>query len=227
MRAKLLAVALGVASAATVATALADPPVAQPPPAQPDQAIFDNYSPTALTAGVGGEATLTCERTERGNLAGCRLLEETPIGQGFGAAALALASRSADGCGPPVPPSWRAARPIRFTFTASPTAIAPYALRPGWMVAAPKWRLLPNSEQFLRFYPERASRRRIQGKAVLQCLATADGRMSHCDVIAEDPVGYDFGKAAVQLSTLFGIDPAECDGHLAGATVLIPINFKP
>src|SRR5580658_4374393 len=81
-------------------TAVADPP--QPPPAG-SPPVLGFYPQAALAAGVGGEATLLCARTEHGALVDCKLREEQPTGQGFGAAALALAAQSVDGCGRSLP----------------------------------------------------------------------------------------------------------------------------
>jgi len=183
------------------------------------------YPTAALAGGVSGEATLLCERTEHGALVACRVGEEQPSGQGFGAAALALAAKSADGCGP-LPPTARVSRPIRFTFRASPAAISPDPRQTGWILNLPEWKRTPASDQFLHIYPERAAHDHVEGQAVIQCVVGADGRMSECQAIAESRHDYGFGKAALALTPLFVVGAHTCGGHFAGGTIDILINFQ-
>jgi len=158
------------------------------------QTDLPDYPKDALAAGVGGAATLICERTEHGALAACRILDETPDGKGFGAAALALAGKSAEGCGSSLPPAARGPRPIRFTFTATSPAVVPDPRREGWILASPRWRRLPLAEHFLRFYPERAAHDRVEGEAIVQCVVGGDGRMKPCDATAENPMAMGSAK---------------------------------
>jgi TonB family protein len=220
-----VATLVALAVAATVSAAAADTSSVAPSTTLPDS-VLSYYPATALAAGTDGEATLLCGRTEHGALIDCQPGEEQPTGQGFAAAALALAAKSADGCGRPLPVTARFVQPIRFTFRASPGAIAPDPRRPGWIFALPSWRLLPGADEWHRFYPERAAHDRVEGQAVVQCVAAADGRMTGCEVSAESQHGYDFGKAALGLSALFAVDPKTCHGDVAGTTGIILIRFQ-
>ncbi len=49
------------------------------------------YPPRALENGIEGSATLVCLVTTQGTLSACDIATETPVGQGFGKAALKLA----------------------------------------------------------------------------------------------------------------------------------------
>lgn len=76
--------------------ALADPAAIGKPewaslPAQIDVARL--YPPAARKARVGGRGVINCRVGAGGALEDCRLVSETPAGQGFGEAALALAPR--------------------------------------------------------------------------------------------------------------------------------------
>src|SRR6185503_5853162 len=52
-----------------------------------------NYYPkAAAAANVEGQATIACRVTKEGTLSECRVAEESPPGQGFGEAALGLAT---------------------------------------------------------------------------------------------------------------------------------------
>lgn len=210
--------------AIAAATAVAEPlPVETGTHSAP---IASFYPAAALAAGIGGEATLFCERTAGGALANCRLSEEQPVGQGFGAAALALASKSANGCGTPLPQGWSGtSHPIRFTFQPSPVAIEPDPRLPGWTLTKAVWRKTPTGDDFVRVYPKRALDENISGAAVVQCIAGPDGRLTKCQAIAESPAGFEFGKAALALSKLFAFDRTTCSGHFAGASIVIPIQF--
>jgi TonB family protein len=44
--------------------------------------------------GVGGRAVLRCKINDIGDLAGCKIVEETPKGLGFGKAAMALRTKT-------------------------------------------------------------------------------------------------------------------------------------
>jgi TonB family protein len=152
--------------------------------------------------------------------------EEQPLGQGFGAAALALAAKSVDGCGRPLPPAMRVMRPVRFTFRASPPAITPDPRQPGWILNVTVWRHVASGEQFARFYPERAALFQIGGEAVVQCAVDADGKLVDCQAIAESRHDFDFGKAALGLSPLFQVDRRACR-QVSEPIVVYPIVFQP
>jgi hypothetical protein len=219
---RLICLTLWVLAAAT--TAFADAPSVETEASQLPVASF--YPAAALAAGISGEATLLCERSANGALAACRISEEQPVGQGFGAAALALAAKSADGCGGSLSPGARTSRPIRFSFRAPPGTVEPDPRQPGWTLTTPAWRKVPEGHSFLRFYPEQAARNHVTGETAIQCIAATDGRMVQCQAIAETPAGFDFGKAALAISTLFAVSQATCGGHFAGASIVIPIRFQ-
>jgi TonB family protein len=59
----------------------------------PTAELIEAYYPIyAAMTGVEGHATLECRVSAEGSLYGCRVTEETPIGEHFGEAALAMAS---------------------------------------------------------------------------------------------------------------------------------------
>lgn len=84
-----------------VAELKVDPPPA-PPPADPvirnptwltqpgAEELARHYPDRALRRDVEGSATIGCNVTARGSLTGCRVVSETPAGEGFGAAAVKL-----------------------------------------------------------------------------------------------------------------------------------------
>jgi protein TonB len=53
--------------------------------------IMAHYPPDALAQGVSGSALVECEVVSGGVLDHCRVVQETPAGQGFGEAAVQVA----------------------------------------------------------------------------------------------------------------------------------------
>ncbi len=77
-----------------------------------------------------------------------------------------------------------------------------------------------------RYYPPRAQALGRKGSAVIKCVVTDTGSVDHCVVVSEDPPGYGFGEAALQMSCLFKMKPKTPDGRaVSGAEVTIPLKF--
>ena len=55
--------------------------------------LLDVYPPAAMQQNIQGSATLDCVFLQTGRIGDCQLIEETPRGSGFGAAALRLVDR--------------------------------------------------------------------------------------------------------------------------------------
>src|SRR5580692_1228994 len=79
-------------------------PVWDKAPAQEDWAKA--YPVHAAQAGISGAVKIKCAATSAGLLSDCSVIQETPTGEGFGAAALSLATgmalKATDGSGQPV-----------------------------------------------------------------------------------------------------------------------------
>jgi TonB family protein len=89
-----------------------------------------------------------------------------------------------------------------------------------------EWRSLPDANGMARYYPERATKEGIAGRAVIDCRLTAEGRADDCKVVSETPEGYGFGEAAVKMSVIFAFVPPMRDGKpVDDARRLIPISF--
>jgi hypothetical protein len=76
---------------------------------------------------------------------------------------------------------------------------------------------VPDGDQFSQYFPERAQRFEISGKARMQCVADA-GQLAACQLIHEWPAGFGFGDAALKLAHLFRTSGA--------GPVTVPINFR-
>jgi len=108
--------------------------------------------------------------------------------------------------------------------TSPPQGEAPPAPKP---VIRPNWEKIPQVDQFLHYYPERAMRLGISGKATIQCRVNKDGGVFDCQIVSEEPADAGFGAAAVKLSPYFKMKTRTPDGTpVDGGTVRIPIVFN-
>ena len=77
-------------------------PTVSKPSSDPAWSPAKRYWPSkAAKAGVGGEATMACQVTDKGKLNACAVISATPPEFEFGAAALKMASSGAITAGPP------------------------------------------------------------------------------------------------------------------------------
>jgi hypothetical protein len=201
---------LSLAALAFAATAAADP--------APAPSVLAYYPPAALAAGISGVASISCASTEHGGFTDCRLVSETPDGQGFGAAALAIAAHAYQCRDIHLTDVQRQPQTTRFQFTAAPLSITPDVLRPGWLIGDVAWSRQPDDIQVDRVYPQAAKEKLIQGGAVMQCAVVADGGLTACRILNEKPLGYGFADALLQLAPIYRVK-APCGADIAGLTV--------
>ena len=107
-----------------------------------------------------------------------------------------------------------------------PPAPAPEIKRPS-VISRPDWARKPSGEDIARFYPERAQRMSVEGRATLSCSVTSKGTLADCSVVSEEPADQDFGSAAMRMAKLFKMKPQALDGSpVDGGTVRIPLSFR-
>jgi hypothetical protein len=214
--------------AASPATALKVPPAGAAASAstQPD-AVLVFYPAAARAAGVEGSAVIRCVHDEHMGVKNCVLVSETPAGQGFGAAAMAMAAKAPDNPKlnfadePGKPP-----QDIEIKFTQHPLEIRPDITTVPHIVGRPAIVTAPSSAQIQAAYPERALADQIDGKAAMDCYVTAEGKLASCRIAGELPTGYGFGQATLDLAGDFVMKPRTLDGEPAGgALVRLGVNF--
>jgi hypothetical protein len=207
---------------------------AQPAPAQPTQRQAPDpalvyYPPAAKAAGVEGQAVLSCGHDEHLAVKRCTLVSETPVGQGFGAAALAMAAQSPDN--PKVNLPDELAKPpeqVTIRFTLRPPQIIPDITRMAHTQAKPQVITQPTAAQIQAAYPERALADQVQGAAAIDCQVMIDGKLASCRVAGELPAGYGFGQAVLDLADDFVMKPRSVDGEpVGGAMVRVGVSFSP
>jgi TonB family protein len=95
------------------------------------------------------------------------------------------------------------------------------------VITSPDWLRRPSGEEVARYYPDRAMRLGLEGRAVLSCEVSAAGVLVDCSVTSEEPADGGFGEAALRMTRLFKMRPMTRDGRLVGGSrVRIPINFR-
>jgi TonB family protein len=88
------------------------------------------------------------------------------------------------------------------------------------------WTRMPSGDDIARVYPPRAEQMNRSGRAIINCSVTAQGTLSDCSIVSEDPPEFGFGEAALRLAHLFKMNPTTPSGvAVTDATVKIPIHF--
>jgi len=197
----------------------------------------------ALRSGLGGHVLIRCSVSTQGALHDREVLEETPVGAGFGRAALALTPqflmRPETVNGKPV----EATISIPITFKGSPSGAEVPTVSPppagtriprpdnqnnGLVVTGLTWLQAPTYAQVVEAYPARARATRVGGHVDLNCRLGVEGRPDFCEVLAEEPRGQGFGDAARKLTHDFRGPLTDGNGvSIRGASVQIPFVFAP
>jgi len=204
---------------------LAAAPALADPPRPPDPALAF-YPAAAKAAGLEGQATIRCGRDAQMKLAGCVLVSETPAGQGFGAAALALAAASEDN--PKLDVTDPALlKPAEFTvaFRPRPPSVDPDLSGMSHILTRPTVAHAPSAADMARYVPTGAAF--VGGHVDLQCHVSAEGHLFECHVLQESPPHLRLGEAATQIAEqLYRLTPALVDGQPdPSAEVEVPIDF--
>ncbi len=130
---------------------------------------------------------------------------------------------------PPPPPEQRVPPPDMSappTPTPIPVAVDPPPAPPSPVLTGMVWLQRPSSQDFNRYYPSRAMEREQEGRVMLDCLVSADGRIA-CTVVSEDPTGWGFGEAAIRISRNFRAAAQTSDGRATtGGRTRVPITFR-
>lgn len=88
-----------------------------------------------------------------------------------------------------------------------------------------QWISRPTAQSFDEFYPFAARNANIEGRAALDCLVNADGSL-RCLVADENPIGADFGQAALHIAQSFRVLRDAGGASAVGKRVRIPITFR-
>ncbi len=112
--------------------------------------------------------------------------------------------------------------PVALAVVAPPSA--PLLREP--RITDPDWLRRPSADDIARYYPDRAQRQGVEGRATLSCEVDVSGKLQRCAVADETPGDQGFGKAALELSRQFLLKPMTRDGEAVEARIEIPLRFK-
>jgi TonB family protein len=89
------------------------------------------------------------------------------------------------------------------------------------------WVATPTGQDIANVYPPTAVQAGKSGAVLLECKVATEGALEACNVQIEDPVGLEFGMAALELAPLFKMAANAPDGSaVAGRTIRVPIMFS-
>jgi TonB family protein len=89
------------------------------------------------------------------------------------------------------------------------------------------WVATPTGQDIANVYPPNAVEAGKGGAVLLDCRVATEGSLEACKVEIEDPVGLEFGQAALELAPLFKMTATAPDGSgTAGRRIRIPIMFQ-
>jgi hypothetical protein len=218
-----LACALAWSLAATQAhaaenTTLTDPVWMQQAPSFAD--VVAAYPALAKASRKEGKVRLNCAFDADGRLNPCQVVDEIPRGAGFAKAALALSTRFQG------PTTLANGHNIAGSHAQLWIKFAPDLLTAS-NVLVPEWSALPTAAQFQGAFPEAAAKAGVlKARAAMTCKVGADGGLTGCVSVFEEPTGYGFGEQTLPLAPLFKVKLWGDDGRpVVGGTVRAPIRY--
>lgn len=75
-------------------------------------------------------------------------------------------------------------------------------------------------------YPPDAKRNKVEGRVVVRCLITSDGKADKMEVVESEPTGV-FDENAVKSLKYWQFRPGVLKGEMVDTWVKIPLSFKP
>ncbi|KRA61856.1 hypothetical protein ASD79_07055 [Caulobacter sp. Root655] len=195
-----------------------DPPWTSTPSSTQVRAAWPADAKGATT----GQVALRCELNKAGGLTSCEVLSEIPAGKGFGKAARSLA------------PAFQVAfAPDQAKTLGSYTVDVPFHFRdPAGpdtrKITTPKWTRTMTAEGMALAYPQAAVKAGVKtGLGIVACVVDVRGQLTDCQVRREDPVGLDFGAAAIEAVKLMAMNPWSKEGEpLDGLPIAVPVRFN-
>lgn len=82
----------------------------------------------------------------------------------------------------------------------------------------------PSGPDLENVFPDAARRAGVGGRSMVECLSKADGTMTDCVVLSEEPADGGFGAAALRATPKFRVRPGSPD--LAGYRIGLPITWR-
>lgn len=180
------------------------------------------YPEKARATKVDGRSTLDCAIARTGALNSCAIIQEEPVGYGFGAAAKRLSTLFV------APTTDASGAALAGAHVQIPVAFAIKGMDGEQsVIGKPQWKALPGAADLASVYPPGAIKAGIRkARVVLSCTVAEDGALAGCAVESEDPAGYGLGEATVGLAGTFRLGVWSAEGlPTVGGVVRVPIRF--
>jgi len=111
-------------------------------------------------------------------------------------------------------PTWE----MTFTIGASPSTTLGRGMR---------WSKRPPDSAIFAHYPQAAFEERLSGVTLLECAATAEGRLADCTVVEEKPEGKGFAQASLAVMELYEFGPrARITPEMVGKKMKVPFIWS-
>jgi hypothetical protein len=203
-----------------------------------DAEIDTAFAAKSATVTQNAFIRLDCSLTRAGTLDACSVSGSFPPGEGFEDGALSLASKYLAAPSARHSPDYRAARSfgewkagdrvsLDFDFVVSRQALAAPRVDGPELKRTDIDLTLQDAALAARYYPERAQRMGVSGRAVVHCLIEANGSMRACWADEEAPEGWGFAKAAVEVAGLWRVSSLTKTGEpTAGRAFTSALNFR-
>jgi TonB family protein len=189
----------------------------------------------AYRRGADGHVMLSCKIDIHGLAEWCGVKSESPAGQGFGAAALAIRPTFK------LAPAMGADGPVEAMMTIAVKFRSPdtqldvkgqnffgnrMPMNAITMLSRPVWAEAPSFEDLARAYPAKAGT--AEGYLVAHCQVMPAGDLRNCQIVKELPAKLGFSKAAMTVVHKFKVTPELAQTkHSNPLWVDIPIRMPP
>ena len=108
----------------------------------------------------------------------------------------------------------------------TPPAVPHAAGVPANVISHPLYSARPTAADLGQYYPERGLRLGLTGKVGVLCDVGAEGAVTGCALLSEEPADVGFGYAATRVASFFKLEALDGDGRpVAGRKVVIKMNF--
>lgn len=105
-------------------------------------------------------------------------------------------------------------------------ALSAVSARAADVIMPADWLMKATPAVLRTLYPPRAWAAHVAGFALIACKVTVEGDAADCVVEKEDPAGYGFGQAAIEVLKRCKFHPATRNGlPVEQAVIRVPINF--
>ena len=177
--------------------------------------VADAYPKGANSDFRTGQVVLDCDFSAAGNLVDCGAGFEDPKGRGFAAAANSLVPLFH--LDPKSMPDVDLTQ-VRINLTVQ--FIPPNDHQERRVIDHPDW--IGDGGPGADLFPAKAKAAGLStGRAVLDCVPNAQGKMTSCEVVSEDPAGIDFGAAAQKTAEAMTVNPWTSSGEPADGAHLV------